>query len=110
MYAIRSYYDTCPGIDRLLFSQPQQPEGRDHRRAGQGGTETMSKTLTAYEGIVGPSAITQLYRLGKKLKGRRIVHVNSTREGGGVAEILEWMVPLMRDVGLDASWESYNFV
>jgi len=65
----------------------------------------MSKTLTAYEGIVGPSAITQLYRLGKKLKGRRIVHVNSTREGGGVAEILEWMVPLMRDVGLDASWE-----
>jgi trehalose synthase len=65
----------------------------------------VSMTLSAYERIVGPTAITQLSRLGKKLKGRRIVHVNSTREGGGVAEILEWMVPLMCDVGLDASWE-----
>ncbi len=65
----------------------------------------MSMTLSAYEKIAGPSAITQLHRLGKKLKGRKVVHVNSTREGGGVAEILEWMIPLMRDVGLDASWE-----
>lgn len=65
----------------------------------------MSTTLSAYEKIVAPSAITQLHRLGKKLKGRRIVHVNSTREGGGVAEILDWMVPLMCEVGLNASWE-----
>ena len=65
----------------------------------------MNRTLSAYEGIVGPSAITQLHRLGKRLKGRRIVHVNSTREGGGVAEILDWMVPLMCEVGLNASWE-----
>jgi len=65
----------------------------------------VSMTLSAYERIVGPSAITQLYRLGKRLKGRRIVHVNSTREGGGVAEILDWMVPLMCEVGLNASWE-----
>lgn len=65
----------------------------------------MSRTLSAYEKIVAPSAITQLHRLGKKLKGRRIVHVNSTREGGGVAEILDWMVPLMCEVGLNASWE-----
>ena len=65
----------------------------------------MGVPLTAYEGIVGSSAITQLYRIGKKLEGLRIVHVNSTRQGGGVAEILEWMIPLMRDVGLDASWE-----
>jgi len=62
-------------------------------------------TLSAYERIVGPSAVTQLYRLGKRLKGRRVVHVNSTREGGGVAEILDWMVPLMCEVGLNASWE-----
>jgi trehalose synthase len=46
-----------------------------------------------------------LRRLGKKLEGRKVVHVNSTREGGGVAEILEWMVPHMREVGVDASWE-----
>jgi trehalose synthase len=35
----------------------------------------------------------------------RVVHVNSTREGGGVAEILEWMTPLMVELGLEASWE-----
>ncbi|MBN1626071.1 MAG: glycosyltransferase [Deltaproteobacteria bacterium] len=35
----------------------------------------------------------------------RLVHVNSTRLGGGVAEILLKMVPLMQDLGIAASWE-----
>ena len=65
----------------------------------------MSATLSAYEGIVGSAVIRQLRRLGEILKGTRIVHVNSTREGGGVAEILEWMTPLMTELGLNASWE-----
>lgn len=65
----------------------------------------MSPLLASYEAIVGSSAVAQLRRLGEKLAGLRVVHVNSTREGGGVAEILEWMVPLMRNVGVDASWE-----
>jgi len=65
----------------------------------------MTPRLAAYEAIAGSPAVTQLRRLGEKLAGFRIVHVNSTREGGGVAEILEWMVPLMVDIGLDASWE-----
>ena len=65
----------------------------------------MTSPLSAYEGIVGSSAVAQLRRLGEKLAGLRVVHVNSTREGGGVAEILEWMVPLMQDVGIDAAWE-----
>ena len=65
----------------------------------------MSATLSAYEGIVGSAVIRQLRQLGEKLAGARIVHVNSTREGGGVAEILEWMTPLMTELGLKASWE-----
>ncbi len=65
----------------------------------------MSVPLSAYEEIAGSSAVTQLRRLGDRLGKLRVVHVNSTREGGGVAEILRWMTPLMRDVGLDASWE-----
>ena len=65
----------------------------------------MIAPLEAYEAIVGSSVLTQLRRLGEKLAGLRVVHVNSTREGGGVAEILEWMIPHMRDVGVDASWE-----
>ncbi|HOI17266.1 MAG TPA: glycosyl transferase family 1, partial [Geobacteraceae bacterium] len=65
----------------------------------------MEKSLLMYEACAGTAAIRQLRMLGEKLSGRRVVHVNSTREGGGVAEILSWMVPLMRDLGLDASWE-----
>jgi trehalose synthase len=65
----------------------------------------MNATLSAYEGIVGSAVIRQLRQLGEKLAGTRIVHVNSTREGGGVAEILEWMTPLMSELGLKSSWE-----
>jgi len=61
--------------------------------------------LEAYRPVVGDAAIAQLRHLGERLRGLRVVHVNSTRAGGGVAEILAWMVPLMRDLGLDASWE-----
>ncbi len=65
----------------------------------------MSATLSSYEAIVGAAVIRQLRQLGEKLAGTRIVHVNSTREGGGVAEILEWMTPLMTELGLKATWE-----
>ena len=68
----------------------------------------MIAPLESYEAIVGSSVLAQLRRLGEKLTGLRVVHVNSTREGGGVAEILEWMIPHMRDVGVDASWEVIN--
>ncbi len=65
----------------------------------------MTLPLAAYEGVVGATVVGQLHRLGEKLAGLRVVNVNSTREGGGVAEILEWMVPLMSSLGLDARWE-----
>ena len=64
----------------------------------------MSRTLADYEPIVGAARLAQLRSLGERLRGTKIVHVNSTREGGGVAEILESMIPLMRDLGPDASW------
>lgn len=65
----------------------------------------MSQLLSAYEPVVGEATIRQLRQLGSRLAGIRLVHVNSTREGGGVAEILGWMVPLMRELGIEASWE-----
>ena len=60
--------------------------------------------IDLYEPVVGVPVIGQLRRLGERLKGLKVVHVNSTAEGGGVAEILAWMVPLMTDLGLDARW------
>lgn len=65
----------------------------------------MNHTLAEYEPVVGTASVRQLRQLGSRLAGIRLVHINSTREGGGVAEILNWMVPLMRDIGIDASWE-----
>lgn len=61
--------------------------------------------LNRYEEVVGPREISRLRRLAEPLRGRRIVHVNSTRQGGGVAEILGWMVPLMQELGMDVRWE-----
>jgi len=61
--------------------------------------------LSAYEPVVGAHSISQLRQLATDLAGARVVHVNSTREGGGVAEILAWLIPLMNDLGLEASWE-----
>jgi trehalose synthase len=61
--------------------------------------------LDRYEEVVGHQEIARLRRLGERLAGKRVVHVNSTKSGGGVAEILTWMIPLMRELGIDASWE-----
>ena len=44
-------------------------------------------------------------QLARPLAGRRVLHVNSTRAGGGVAEILHRLIPLQRELGLDARWE-----
>jgi trehalose synthase len=66
----------------------------------------MSKpALDDYAAVAGDIAVAQLRQLARTLQGARVVHVNSTRVGGGVAEILDWMVPLMRELGLEASWE-----
>jgi trehalose synthase len=61
--------------------------------------------LERYRKIVGAQVIDQLHQLVRTLKGIRVVHVNSTRAGGGVAEILNKLVPLKRELGIDVSWE-----
>ena len=65
----------------------------------------MNRTLAHYEQVVGGVAISQLRQLAQDLQGASVVHVNSTKEGGGVAEILAWLNPLMTELGLETSWE-----
>ncbi|MFP4476464.1 MAG: glycosyltransferase [Desulfatibacillaceae bacterium] len=65
----------------------------------------MTGMLEQYESVVGENVIDQLRQLTAPLSGMRVVHVNSTREGGGVAEILHRLVPLKQELGLDVDWE-----
>ena len=64
------------------------------------------KTVNDYREIVGDKIISDLYKKSRKLSGKSVVHINSTYYGGGVAEILSSLVPLMNDVGLDAGWRT----
>src|SRR5262245_8406187 len=63
------------------------------------------RLLDRYEEVVGHQEVERLRQLASRLEGRRMVHVNSTRVGGGVAEILDWMIAISRELGLDAHWE-----
>ena len=65
----------------------------------------MSEMIDRYAEIIGETAMDSLVNIAARLKDRKIVHVNSTRAGGGVAEILSSMVPLSKELGLDVSWE-----
>jgi len=62
------------------------------------------KTLTDYTHIVGKELTEKIRELAEPLQGKRVLHVSATAFGGGVSEILYTLVPLMRDVGLDAHW------
>lgn len=61
----------------------------------------MSEILDDYMKIAGHKVIDQLLQLAKHLKNLKIVHVNSTKIGGGVAEILTKMLPLTENLGID---------
>ena len=67
--------------------------------------ELGKKSLDDYGPIVGEEVIGEIRGLAAPLKDARVVHVNATAYGGGVAEILQTLVGLMRDVGLDAEWQ-----
>ena len=66
--------------------------------------EVTSRSLEEYRPIVGNHVVDRIRELAEALRGLRVVHVNATAFGGGVAEILSTLVPLMRDVGLEAEW------
>jgi len=58
-----------------------------------------------YEQFVGAGALAELKLLASRLQGRSIQIVNSTYKGGGVAEILSRMVPLLIKLGVNVRWQ-----
>lgn len=63
----------------------------------------MPKSLEAYRSVVG-DAVDELRALSEPLRGARVLHLSSTHYGGGVAEILSSLVPLLNNLGINTHW------
>jgi trehalose synthase len=61
--------------------------------------------LEDYREIVGKATIDELFLLARRLEGRTVQNINSTAVGGGVAEILLRMMPLLQQLGVNARWD-----
>ncbi|MQM27936.1 glycosyltransferase [Glycomyces albidus] len=68
--------------------------------------EVGRSSLDKYRSTAGDAAVDELRRLAQTLQGLRVLHVNATPYGGGVAEILRSEVPLLRDLGIVARWKT----
>jgi trehalose synthase len=61
-----------------------------------------------YEPVVGKSYIEELRMLARRLSGKTVLNINSTFAGGGVAEILSRLVPLLNQLGVDVRWQTIS--
>ena len=61
--------------------------------------------LDDYAPVIGAGEIEEMRALAKPLAGRSVEMVNSTAVGGGVAEMLNRLVPLAEELGLNIRWE-----
>jgi trehalose synthase len=63
------------------------------------------KNLADYTHLAGKPLIEEVVDLASELQGLRVLHLSATAFGGGVAEILYTLVPLMADVGIEVEWQ-----
>src|SRR3989344_3700462 len=66
--------------------------------------EPSKRTIAEYEPIAPTELIAEIKKLAAPLRGLRVIHLNATPKGGGVAEMLQTLVSLQNDVGLKAEW------
>lgn len=60
--------------------------------------------LSDYKNIISKDTYSEIEKAAKKLAGARVIHLNTSPTGGGVAEILRSLVPLQKGVGLETHW------
>jgi trehalose synthase len=65
----------------------------------------LDKHLDDYEDVVEAGTLERIRELAEPLRGARVLHVNATAYGGGVAELLATHVALLRDIGIEAEWQ-----
>jgi trehalose synthase len=63
------------------------------------------KSLADYTHLVGRPLVDEIKELADDLRGLKVLHLSATAFGGGVSEILYTLVPLQRDIGLEAEWQ-----
>jgi trehalose synthase len=63
------------------------------------------KSLADYTHVAGRPQIAEIRELAESLRGLKVLHLSATAFGGGVAEILYTLIPLMNDVGVEAEWQ-----
>jgi len=65
----------------------------------------LEKDLADYVSVVGEETVERIRTLAEPFRGARVLHINATAYGGGVAELLATHVPLLRSLGIDAEWQ-----
>ncbi len=65
----------------------------------------LDKDLDAYAPIAGEEVVARIREAAAPVRGARVLHVNATAYGGGVAELLATHVPMLRSAGLNAEWQ-----
>ncbi|MGZ3460184.1 MAG: glycosyltransferase [Archangium sp.] len=63
------------------------------------------RSLESYRGVAPDEQLDELVHIAQRLRGARILHINSTHYGGGVSEILRASIPLYKDLGMEAEWK-----
>lgn len=70
-----------------------------------GGEVRGGAAIDRYLPLVGAAEVSRVKEMARAFAGRRIQHINATKHGGGVAEILHSLIPLADSLGLDVRWD-----
>jgi trehalose synthase len=71
-------------------------------------TNEMNSILNTYEKLLGKNSVEIIKNKAKQFVNKTILHINATKFGGGVAEILQNMVALMKELNLDVNWKTFS--
>lgn len=63
-----------------------------------------NRQLRDYQTIIGEPILDSLRLTAQNLKKYKIVEINATANGGGVAELLSTQMPLSNDLGVNSRW------
>src|SRR5205823_1436028 len=86
-----------PALDRVLRHRPPERRMTEPR-----------PMLDDYRALAPSGTIDILRRLSERVRRKHLLNVSASREVGGVAEILQGLVPLLEEVGVESTWESLD--